>query len=181
MRRWILRNKFSHDFNTFFNDVADDIATAVHAAIAGTGAEQTITTGITHPDVPRNATITTTNVAAPSGNVLIYGWTALGIYTSESLAIIAGSLRAGWTPFVTIDTIVIPAGVTAADTVSVGIGQRLGLTKYIQATTDVIKVVKNGTSISYTAYLDNVVAVGALTAGDDFVIYYYDNWNSGAY
>ncbi|GAJ01018.1 unnamed protein product, partial [marine sediment metagenome] len=55
----------------------------VHVAITGTGEEQEVTEDITNPDVPRNASIKTTNEAAPSGIVKLDGINNLGQSASE--------------------------------------------------------------------------------------------------
>lgn len=97
----------------------------IHAAIAGTGAEQTITTGITQPDVPRNISITTTNNSSPSGNVTIAGLDVAGASQTENITITAGGTANGTSSFLSVTSITIPAGVTAADTVTIGIGDTL--------------------------------------------------------
>ena len=110
----------------------------VHAAITGTGASQDITTVITNPDVPRVATITTTNNAAPAGIVTITGLVR-GVSTTDEITIVAGGLATGVKPFDTITNINTPVGLTAGDTVTVGIGDILGLPREIISTGDVYK------------------------------------------
>ncbi|GAI71016.1 unnamed protein product, partial [marine sediment metagenome] len=76
----------------------------VHAAITGTGSEQEITE-ITNPDVPRNASIKTTNEAAPSGIVKLDGINNLGQSASEEITIEAGSTVCGNVAWATISKI----------------------------------------------------------------------------
>ncbi len=66
-------------------DVLAEDTDYVHAVIDGTGAEQNITTAITNPEAVRNVTITTTNNAAPSGNVVITGVDAKGNSLTDTL------------------------------------------------------------------------------------------------
>lgn len=128
-----------------FMDV-DAAGTAyVHAAITGTGVSQDISTAITNPDYGRNTTITTTNVAAPSGNVTITGNLADGTTgQTDVIAIVAGSTASGVKAFVTVTNINIPAGVSASDTVAIGIGDLFGLPNSIDAVTDVYNKTVDG-------------------------------------
>jgi len=121
-----------------FQDLKAASATHIHAAITGTGASQDITADITNPDVPRVATLTMTNVTTPSGIGTITGLVR-GVSTTDAITLVAGGTATGVKPFDTITNINIPAGVTADDTVSVGIGDILGLPKEINLTTDVYK------------------------------------------
>lgn len=111
----------------------------IHAAIIGTGAEQEITTGITNPDVSRNASIKTTNVASPSGDVKITGINDKGESKEENITIVAGSTAYGNVAYATISKITVPAGVTASDTVTIGMSDKLGLGLSIIKTGDVFK------------------------------------------
>jgi len=112
----------------------------VHAAIAGTGTGQIITAGITNPDVSRNISVTATDNAAPSGNVLIEGINAEGDTDSEEITIIAGGTAYGSKAFAVITGITIPAGLSAADTVEIGMSDKLGLSQPIYAASDVFEV-----------------------------------------
>ena len=122
-----------------FQDVqaADD--DYVHAAITGTGEEQEITTEITNPDIPRNISIKTTNVAAPSGVVKLDGVNNLGQNVSEEITIIAGNTAYGNVAWSILSKITIPAGVSASDSVTVGIGDKIGLITSIDNVDNVFK------------------------------------------
>ena len=111
----------------------------VLGATAGTGASQDITGGvITNPDVPRVATLTTTNNAAPAGVVTITGLVR-GVSDTDAITIVAGGLATGVKPFDTITKINTPVGLAAGDDITIGIGDILGLPKEIKLTTDVYK------------------------------------------
>jgi len=112
----------------------------VHQAIAGSRAEQEITTGITNPDFPRNISITATNNEAPSGSVKVDGTNARGNADSEEITIIGGGTAYSNKAFAAIARITIPAGVSQADAVEIGISDKLGLSHPISAATDVYKV-----------------------------------------
>jgi hypothetical protein len=121
-----------------FQDLLAADAGGIHAAITGTGAIQNITTGITNPDYARNSSITTTNNATPSGNVKIVGL-VMGKNDEEEIPITPGSTVCGNKAFDTITKIVIPAGVTADDTVTVGFSDKIGLDNPIVVASDVFK------------------------------------------
>jgi len=121
-----------------FQDLKAADTDHIHAAITGNGAEQEITTGITNPDYGRVATITTTNVSSPSGDITIEGLVR-GAADSDIIAIIPGSTAIGVKALDTITKITIPDSVSADDMVEVGIGDILGLPKEITAIGDVYK------------------------------------------
>lgn len=137
------RNIYSfQNYNRIIAQHYQDMSAAdidgIHTAITGTGTLQEITTGITNPDYARNASITTTNVAAPSGNVIITG-IVRGVSDTESITIIAGSIAYGNKAFDTVTKITLPAGVTAADTVTVGFSDKIGLSSQINFVSAVFK------------------------------------------
>lgn len=152
----------------------------------GTGVAQEIVAGITQPDVPRNLTVSCTNNAAPSGNVVIEGVSAKGTPISETFTIVPGGTATGNRAFATISKITIPATVDggSADTVSVGIGSKMGLADIIYAIADVYKVKKNNADWALANYTANatydtvdVSTGGAIIAGEDFTIWYGTNLN----
>jgi len=127
----------------------------IHDAIIGTGSEQEITTGITNPDVPRNASVKTTNVFSPSGVVKITGIDSKGESAEDNITIIPGEIAYGNVAFATISKITVPAGVTGNDTVTIGISDKLGLGSSIIKASDVFKKKVNNEDKS-SEILDNV-------------------------
>ena len=121
-----------------FQDLLAANASGIHAAITGTGSEQNITTGITNPDYARNSSITTTNNASPSGNVKIVGLVR-GKNDEEEIPIEAGGIAYGNKAFDIVTKIVIPAGVSASDTVTIGFSDKIGLDNPIVVIGDVFK------------------------------------------
>jgi len=160
-----------------FTDVAIASATAVHAAITGNGAIQNITTNITNPGEARNATITISDVDTPSGNVIITGLVR-GEEDTETFVIVPGTTIVGNKAFDSFTNIQIPAGVSASDTVSVGIGDKFGLQHEIDAIGQVYKITINATEVTSTyAALVNATygTIDFSTAGlyQDMVVWYY--------
>lgn len=158
----------------------DAAATAyVHAAITGTGASQDISTGITNPDYGRNITITATNVGPPSGNVTITGNLADGTTgQTDVITIVAGSTASGVKAFVTVTNINIPAGVTASDTVEVGIGDLVGIPNSVDAATDVYNKTVDGVNefdeiTGNVNTTNNTLNCATIVQNEDITIYYH--------
>ena len=147
---------------------------------AGTGAEQEITVGITHPDVPRNLSVSCSNNAAPSGHVTVHGTDARGNAISEIFTVSPGGTVYGKKAFSKITKITIPAGVKPADKLSMGISDKLGLSNVICDARDVYKVKKNNAdaAIGTVDANNGTVDCATIAAGDDFTIYYRLNLNS---
>ena len=114
-----------HPITDVLVDVEAASATKVHAAITLTAAVQTITTAITNPDVFRTLSVTG-NQAGVAGNVVITGRDWKG-YTIQETIIASGTATVdGNKPFRNVDKIVVPVLVGAGDTISVGVGDKLG-------------------------------------------------------
>lgn len=122
-----------------FQDVRAADIDYIHAGIVGNGAEQVITTNITNPDVARNASVTVTNVDTPSGVIVFAGINSKGVAATESITIIAGSIAYGNVAWSTLASIILPAGISALDTVKVGISDKLGLGVTIGLVANIIK------------------------------------------
>jgi len=131
-------HQFSRVVSMHFQDLLAADPDGIHAAITGTGAAQDITAGITNPDYARNVSITVTNNAAPTGDITITGLVR-GEVDTEAITSNPGGIAYGLKAFDTITNINIPAGITAADTVTVGFGDKIGLSNPIVAAADVFK------------------------------------------
>lgn len=160
-------------------------STAVHAAVADTGATQNITAGITSPDVPRNITATpggtTANVTAVQ--VTITGTDAAGKVITETLpAFTAGAATAvtGNKAFATVTSISQPACGTAV-TIAYGVGSKLGLPQALPRDT-VLNAYLNGvreatrpTVTTDSANLCNNTAVlNSALNGSPVIVDYYE-------
>ncbi len=119
--------------------------TAVHAATTLTDAAQTVSTAITNPDVPRNLVVKG-NASGMAGNVVFTGTNAEGVSITETIALNGSSAVAGNKAFKTVTSYQLPAKTNGSgDTVSVGVGSKLGLGKRLS---------RNGVQ---AAYLNNVL------------------------
>lgn len=170
---------FAGNYVLHLMDLDAASVTYVHAAITGTGASQDVTTAITNPDYGRNVTITTTNVTSPSGNVTITGNLADGTTAqTDVITIIAGSTAEGVKAFVTVTNINVPAGVTADDTVEVGIGNLIGLPNSINAESDIYNKTVDGVNefdeITGNANTtNNTIDCDVIAQNEDVTIYYH--------
>lgn len=100
---------------------------SVHAAVTlADGAATVVTTEITSPDVPRIVTIKG-NAAGITGDVVITGTNILDESITETIALNAATEVLGTKAFKTVTQIDLPARTQAGDTVSVGIGKKVGL------------------------------------------------------
>lgn len=120
-----------------FQDLLAANVSGIHAAITGTGAEQSITTGITNPDYARNASITA-SASAAAGDVKIVGL-VMGKNNEEDLAINPGGITKGNKAFDTVTKIIIPASLINPETITVGFSDKIGLDNPIVVTGDVFK------------------------------------------
>lgn len=110
-----------------FTDPAAVSATATHAAIALTAAEQDITSGITNPTYPRNVTVKG-NASGVAGDVVITGTNYRDAVITETIALNGATEVLGNKAFKTITNIHLPVETHAGtDTVSVGRGKKFGL------------------------------------------------------
>jgi hypothetical protein len=93
---------------------------------------QTITVGITNPDVPRVPVIKGVMAGGSlTGNVVITGTNINNAAISDTIALNNSNAVAGSKAFKTISQIQLPVRVTVADTVSVGFNDQLGLSALI--------------------------------------------------
>jgi hypothetical protein len=136
-------------------DVKASSTTGIHANITGNGAIQNITTAITNPDEPRNTTIT--GSAGASGDMVLTGLVR-GTEDTETIALNGTNTVQGNKPFDTVTNIKVPAELTSPKTVSIGWGDKIGLTNEISAVTKVYKVVINAIDVTSTYVTSKVNA-----------------------
>ena len=178
---WDILDAITHALNIkgiwkeTFTDVAAAAVAAIHAAIAGTGAIQNITTAITNPGEARNATIT--GSAGATGIVVLTGLVRSESDT-ESITLDGTNTVAGNKPFDTITNIKVPAELTAGKTVSIGFGDKFGLLHEIDTIAQVYKIAVNAVELTGTyAALVNATygTIDFSTVGvyQDMVVWYY--------
>lgn len=125
-------------------------ATYVHAAIALTASTQTITTSITNPDFPRIVTIKG-NASGITGNVVITGTNYVGAAISDTIALNGATEVLGVKAFKTVTSIALPVEVHAGtDTVSIGVGNKIGFPIAIPNASVVIAKTFDGSADSST-------------------------------
>jgi hypothetical protein len=130
-------------------------AANVLAATPLTAAVQAIVAGITNPRVPRNVSIVG-NAAGIAGNVTVKGLNYAGVAISEVLALNGTTPVVGAKAFASFTEIDLPIQTHAGtDTVSVGLGSKLGL-PYLLPHNTVL-----------AAYLNNVKEATAPTVTTD--------------
>ena len=118
-------------------------ANGIHAAVASTGAQQVITTGITNPAVPRNVTATAGGTAADikAIQVIVEGTNyndeviteTLPVFTENTAGAVTGSKA-----FKTVTKITIPAHDGTGATTAIGWGDKFGLPYKLEADEQVI-------------------------------------------
>ena len=107
-------------------------AVGVHAAITLLATTQSITDNFLVLDVPRNVTIKGTMAGATlTGNVKIYGLNANGANITETIALNGNTEVVGALAFKSVTRVDLPVRITAADTVSIGFGKKIGFPEVI--------------------------------------------------
>jgi len=152
----------------------------VHAAIAGNDGSQDINTGIVNPDYGRNIIVTCTDNDTPSGDVTITGTTATGeTSATDVITISAGGTAAGVKAFVYVSNINVPAGVSASDNVTIGVGDVIGLQNSISAEADVYMktvdgVEEYGEIAGNTDTTNNTLDCATIVQNEDITVYYHN-------
>lgn len=153
-------------------------AAAVLDATALTDAVQAIKTNITSPAAPRNVSVTG-NAAGITGNVTVKGTNYAGDAISETIALSGTDTVAGNMAFATVTEIDLPVQThVGTDTVSVGIGSKLGL-PYMLAHNTVLAAyldnAKEGTAptvaVDAAAIENNTVTLNSALAGKVVDVY----------
>lgn len=159
-------------------------ATNVHAAITSPASGTTVvTTAITNTALsatPRNVTAKG-SASGMTGNVVIAGTNINGIAITETIALSGASEVAGNKAFASVTSITVPAKINASgDTVSIGIGVKLGLgcmflrDTIIGAYFNEVAETISAKAFSSTAVESNTVTLtSALDASAVVVMFYY--------
>jgi hypothetical protein len=112
-------------------------ATAVHVAVALTTVAQTVTTGITSPDVYRCLCVKG-NQASVAGSVVLTGIDWSGAVQSDTFTLAGAAIVPGVKPLKTLTSIALPVLAAAGDTVSVGWIDKFGLYGTLTAGADLL-------------------------------------------
>lgn len=122
--------------------------TAVLASTVLTSAPQTITIGITNPDVVRNVVIKGA-LAGSTGSVIVKGTDFAGTSITETITLSGVAVVVGLKAFNTVTEIDLPIQSGGGDGVSVGVGSKLGL-PYI-LTKNTVRMAFNNNVLESTA------------------------------
>ena len=151
--------------------------TAVLASTPLTAQAQTIATGITNPDVPRNVIIVGA-IAGSTGNVTVTGTDFAGNTITETIALSGTTVVAGAKAFATVTEIGLPVSAGAGDGVSVGVGSKLGLPFTLSKNT--LRMAFNNGALETTAptvtvdavnICNNTVTLASTLAGNTISFY----------
>lgn len=159
----------------------------VRAAHTDTGADVTLTTGITNPPTPRNVTATAGGTAADikAITVTVTGRNAAGAVISEILPAFtvntAGTVT-GDKAFATVTSVMIPAHDGTGATTSIGTGAKLGLGVHLGRNTVVHAFragAREGTAptvaVSATALESNTVQLNSVLNGSEIIVDFYQS------
>lgn len=124
-----LKNCIEHVFGYthISKKVSAATAGAVLASTNGSASKQTITTGITNPDVPRVLAITIGGSGYTADSIVINGTNVEGKKIADTIAYTVNGQVVGKLVFKTVTSVVIPASSGALMTVTVDTTNRLGL------------------------------------------------------
>lgn len=153
-------------------------ADGCHAALALTGEVQTITTGITDPDVPRNVTIVANE--AQTGNVVVTGTDENGVAVTDTIALDGTNTVQGVKAFAAVTQIVYP--VDTGTEVSVGYGDKLGLGLLLSRDSivhaffgGVRETTRPTVAFSSTVLASNTALLNSAMDGSAVIIDYYES------
>lgn len=175
--------------------VAAGTTTAVLPATAGAATSQTISSGITQPDVPRALSVTAggTTAQVQTGSVVVTGTNVEGKVITESFAFAqaTGATVNGVKAFKSVTSVFIPAQLGTAVTYAVGTQNILGINHRLFRNNTTVKVYSAGT-VYGALTLQGVPTVVANEGGIEFntvtpltapdgtkfyiICYVFDNW-----
>jgi hypothetical protein len=108
----------------------------VSAPITLLATMQSIGSGFAAPDVPRGLTITGTMAGGTlTGNVVVYGYDAVGGPINETFALNGSATVIGVKAFASVYGVSLPVRITAGDTVKIGYSDLLGFPELVPGNT----------------------------------------------
>lgn len=180
--------------------VSAGTATAVLAATAGASTSQTVTSGITNPDVPRALSVVVGGTAAgvQQGAIVVTGTNVEGKVITENFVATQGTTGTinGVKAFKTVTSVFIPAQVGASATFSVGTQNILGVNHRLFKNNTTVKVfsatahkgaltLQGVPTVVASAEAVELNTVTPLTAPNSstflIIAYMYDNWALAPY
>lgn len=150
----LLHNVIEHTFAYTHpkKKVSGATAGAVLGSTAGSSSKQTITTGITNPDVPRVLAITIGGSGYSADSILINGYNVEGKAITDTIAYSANGQVAGVLVFKYVTSIIIPSTSGASMTLTVDTLNKIGLNHRIPPNFGTVVVVQDTVAIPYSAF-----------------------------
>jgi len=146
------------------------IATVVNTVGNGTGVVAVTSIVPASPDVFRTVVVQG-NAGGMVGNVIVIGRDFAGRTVKDAIALNGSTLVEGNVAFSVVDNIILPIRTNPADTVTVGISDKLGLTRPIKAISDV-KLLKQDGVVDIVAAVDAINnTIEPTTVPDGSVVY----------
>lgn len=173
-----------HPISDITINVAAASATAVHAAVTLTTAIQNVTTAITDP-VTYRALSVTGNQGSVTGDVVVLGRNWAGNTIQETIVASGTATVNGNVPFKEVVKITLPVRAAAGDTISIGICDKIGLTRPLLDSDDAnfINLERKATAAGYYSVEgtaptidednDTYLPNGGITANDSFKPNYF--------
>jgi hypothetical protein len=159
--------------DTFSSIQAAGVAT-VHALTVCTGSSTVVSSAITQPDVPRTISITDNNADGTNGLVTVTGTLADGSSSSEGITISDNGTATGSKAFAQITSFTLPAACAATTSISIGTGDKLGLSNSLHGQNTVYKVKKNTADLAIPTVdtTNSTVDLTTITANDTVTVWY---------
>jgi hypothetical protein len=164
------------NYSEMFLDLAAASVDGVHAAIQNLSGNHN---DVVSPLHSRIITITQAGSGTPlAGTVRIYGYNSIGLAPVNpvyDLIIVsaANGTYSGAIPF-SVVTGVVGFDAGADQTLSVGWGDKIGMSKQLQASANVLKIIKNGAALATPAVdaVNNSIDFSDIVDGDDITVLY---------
>lgn len=150
----LLHNVIEHTFAYTHHKKKVSAATAgaVLSSTAGSSSAQTITSGITNPDVPRVLAITIGGSGMSAGSIVLTGINVEGKTITDSIAFTTTGQVDGTLVFKRVTSVAIPAALGASGTVTVDTTNKIGLNHRIPPNYGTIVAIQDTVSIPYSAF-----------------------------
>jgi hypothetical protein len=163
---------------TFTAPAASTVDYVLAATALADGVTTDVTTGITNPDIPRILSITG-NASGITGNVVIDGTNYNDEVISETIVANGTNTVSGTKAFKTVTGITLPAFNATGDTISVGIGDILGLNRIVAntvvfvATADGVKETIDPTITESVNLEENLIEFSTIPDGSTNLVCYF--------
>lgn len=133
--------------------ISNAAAAAVLASTAGAATNQTITTGITQPDVPRVLAVTIGGSGESAGTVTVTGYNVEGKLITDSFAYTTAGQVQGALVFKIVSSVFLPSQLGASATVTVDTLNKIGLNhRLVPNKTSIVDIYASGQSPMYSPY-----------------------------